>query len=156
MVLEGEGEFVWTRSVWRADVVAGGAGEFDVVLRQDAVVEDGDVRGASEFAGCVKARAMPDDVVGLPLAGCASSVHQRRILAIYRGDLAVGVSLAVVRIEHLNFVEAHEEDAAVAAVLVFALGRIGLTKFDVKLAIAKTVLGADVAGLGGNFKVAVF
>ena len=156
MVLEGEREFVRTCGVRRADVMPGGTGEFDVVLREDAVVEDGDVRGASEFAGCVKARAMPDDVVGLPLAWGARSVYQRRILAIYRRYLAVGVSLAAVGIENLNFVKAHEEDAAVAAVLVFALGRIRLTKFDMELAIAKTVFGADVAGLGRDFKVAVF
>src|SRR5258706_10062315 len=54
---------------------------------EDAVVEDGNMRGAREFAGCVKARAMPDNVVGLPLACGARSVYQRRILAIYRGDL---------------------------------------------------------------------
>src|SRR5439155_15314079 len=58
VVLEGERELVWTCGVRRADVMPGGAGEFDVVLREDAVVEDGDMRGASEFAGCVKARAM--------------------------------------------------------------------------------------------------
>src|SRR2546430_17530361 len=156
VVLEREGEFVRTCGVRRADVVSGGTGEFDVVLREDAVVEDGNMRRASEFAGCIEARAMPDDVVGLPLARSASSVYQRRILAVNRGDLAVGVSLAVVRIKNLNFVKAHQEDAAVAAVLVFALGRIGLTKFDVELAIAKTVLGADVASLGRDFKVAVF
>ena len=52
MVLEGEGEFVWTCGVGRADMVAGGASEFDVVLREDTVVEDRNVRGASECAGC--------------------------------------------------------------------------------------------------------
>src|SRR5258706_7110866 len=156
VVLKGQGEFFWTWRVRRADVMPGGAGEFDIVLREDAVVEDGNMRGAREFAGCVKARAMPDNVVGLPLACGARSVYQRRILAIYRGDLAVGVSLAVVRIEYLNFVKTHEEDPAVAAVLVFAFGRIGLTKFDVELAIAKTFLGADVASLGRDFKITAF
>jgi len=41
VVLRGEREFVRTCGVRRADVVSGGAGELDVVLREDAVVEDG-------------------------------------------------------------------------------------------------------------------
>src|SRR5215467_2014802 len=117
------------------------ASQFDVVLREYAVVQDGNVSRSSEFAGSIKTRAMPDDVVSLPLAGCARGIDERRILAVHGGNLAVCVSLAVVGIQNLNFVKAHQEDATVAAVLVFPLGRIGFTKFNVELAIAKGVFG---------------
>ena len=156
VVLQRKREFVRTCGVRRTDVMAGGSGEFDIVLRENTVVEDGNVRGASEFAGCIKARAMPDDVVDLPLAGGTRSIDERRILTVHRGNLAIGISFAVVRIQHLNFVKAHQEDAAVTAVLVFAFGRIGLAKLDMELAIAEVVFSTDVAGLGRNFKVAVF
>ncbi len=156
VILEGEGKFVRTCGVGRADVMAGGTGELDVVLREDAIVEDCDMRGSSEFAGRVKTRTVPDDVVRLPLAGGACGIDERGILAVHRGNLAVCVSFAVVGIEDLNFVEAHQEDTAVAAVLIFALGRIGFTEFDVELAIAEALLGLDIASLGCDLEVAIF
>src|SRR5580704_8207852 len=136
-------------------MMAGWSGGLDVVLRQDAVVKNGDVRGPSQFSGWVEARAVPDDVVGLPLAGCARSIHQRRILAIHGGRLPVGVRLAVVRIEHLDFVEPHQENAAVAAILVFTFRRVWFPELDMELAIAKRFLRTDVAGFRSDLEVAV-
>ena len=52
--------------------------------------------------------------------------------------LAVGVRLIFVGIEHLNFVQAHEEDAAIAALLAFAHRRSRLGEFDVELAVAES------------------
>ncbi len=84
VVLEREWLFVRTCGVGRADVMAGWAGEFDVILREDAVVQDGDVCGTSELAGRIEARAMPDDVVHLPLTRRARGVDERRILPVDR------------------------------------------------------------------------
>src|SRR5580698_10000296 len=113
-------------------MVAGWSRGLNVVLRENAVVKDGDVCGPSQFPGCIEARAVPDDVVGLPLAGRTRSIHQRRILAIHGGCLPVRVRLAVVRIEHLDFVEAHQENAAVAAILIFTLRRVWLSELDME------------------------
>ena len=67
-------------------MVAVGRDGLDVVLRENAVVKNSDVRGPSQLPGCAEARAMPDDVVGLPLAGCARSIHQRREYWPYTAD----------------------------------------------------------------------
>jgi hypothetical protein len=63
VVLQGERELVRSGGVRRPHVVAGGAGQLDVVLDENAVVKRGDVRGPQELAGGVEARAMEDDVV---------------------------------------------------------------------------------------------
>src|SRR5258706_8020317 len=156
VILQRQRQFFWRWSVWRADVMAGWPGEFDVVLGEDAVVKDGDVRGASDFAIGIETRAVPDDVVGLPLAWSARGVDQRRILAVDRGGLAIGVSLTVVGIEHLNLVCPLLLEKKNAAVLIFTFRRIGLGEFHMQLAVAERVLGADVASLGHDFEVSVF
>ena len=63
VVLQCEREFFRAGGVWRAHLMAGGAGQLDVVLDQHAVVKRGDVRGPQEFAGGVETRVMEDDVV---------------------------------------------------------------------------------------------
>src|SRR6266852_2842870 len=99
---------------------------------------------------------MKNDVVGLPLARRARRVDLRRELAIDGGGLAVGVGFTFVGVEDLDFVEAVEEDAAVAAVLVRAFGGARLGEFDVQLAIAEGFAGVDVAGFGDDFEISVF
>ena len=76
--------------------------------------------GSRELAGGVEPRAAEGDVVALPLAGRARGVGQRRVLAVDRPGLAVGVGLGPVGVEHLDLELAHQEDAAVAAVLAGA------------------------------------
>ena len=152
MVLKRKRQLVRARFVGRTDVMAGWAGGLNVVLREDAVVKDGDARRPSQFPRCVEARAVPDDVVGLPLAGCARSIHQRRILAVHGGGLPVRVRFAVVGIEHLDFVAPHQENAAVPSILIFSFGRIGFAEFDVKLTVAERFLGTQVAGLAATSK----
>src|SRR6266568_2145048 len=112
-------------------MVRGGAGEFDVILYEHAIVKNGFARGTRQLSGRIKTRAMKNDVVSLPLARRARSVHQRRILAIDRRGLPVGIRLALIGIEDLRFVESLQENAAVAAVLVFAFRGRRLGKFDV-------------------------
>jgi len=77
-------------------------------------------------------------------------------LAVDRGGLAVGVGFTFVGVEDLDFVEAVEEDAAVAAILILAFRGLRLGEFDVELAIAEGFAGVEVAGLGGDFELSVF
>src|SRR5262245_4924147 len=133
--------------VTRKDGFVSGRPEyFRVVLDQDAVVEGGDRGFLLDPAVVAEDRRVVDDVVGLPFTGFAAGVDQRRILFVNRAGLAVEVSLVVVRIEHLDFVAALQEDSAVATALAFAydLGRRG--PFDVQLDIIKFPPGSDSAG----------
>src|SRR6266852_2761727 len=106
-------------------------GQLHVILNEDAVVEGGDAGWAQEFAGGVEARSVKNDVVNLPLAGRARGVYLGRELAVDGGGLAVGVGFVFVGVEDLDFVEAVEENAAVAAVLVFAVGWRRFREFHV-------------------------
>src|SRR5262245_367201 len=127
-------------------IVSGRAEYFRVVLDQDAVVEDGDRRFLLDTAVVAEDRRVVDDVVGLPFAGFAAGVDQRRVLFVNRAGLAVEVGLVIVRIEHLDFVAPLQEDSAVSTPLAFAndLGRRG--PFDVQLDVVKFPLGSDGAG----------
>ena len=62
--------------------MAGRTGQLDIILHKHAVVERGDASWAEELAGGVKARAVENDVVGLPLRRRARSVHEGRELAV--------------------------------------------------------------------------
>src|SRR4051812_16677325 len=96
--------------------------QFGVVLRDHAVVEDRRVSGRLELA-VFEARPVEDDVVYLPFARFARSIHERRRLPVDRGGLAIRIRRVLEGIEHLNFVAAVEEDAAIAAALAIAYGR---------------------------------
>ena len=50
MILQRQRSFVRAGLVGRALAVGGGAREFDVVLHENAVVEDGDAGGTKQFA----------------------------------------------------------------------------------------------------------
>jgi len=76
-------------------------------------------------------------------------------LAIDGAGLAVRVGFTFVRVEHLNFVESHYKNAAVAAILVFPLGRIRFGKLDMELAIAEGIFSVYTRRFGDNFKIAV-
>src|SRR5262245_17500974 len=107
--------------------VSGRPEDFRVVLDQDAVLEGGDSGFFLDPSVIAEDRRMIDDVVGLPFAGLAAGVYERRVLFVNRAGLTVEVGLVIVRIEHLNLVKSLEEDAAVSASLAFALelGRRG-------------------------------
>lgn len=50
VVLQCDRKFVGAGGIGRADVMAGGAGEFNVVLNQDTVMDHSHVRGARQFS----------------------------------------------------------------------------------------------------------
>ena len=143
-------------SVVREPLEPGGGPErLLVVLHEDPVVEQGDPRRLQELAGRVEPGAAEGDVVGLPLAGRARGVEQGRILAVDRPRLAVGVGLGLVGVEHLDLELAHQEDAAVAAVLAHAGGRVGRGPLDVELDVAELPLRLDRPGPRHRLQVAV-
>src|SRR5438309_3091244 len=125
VILEREWEFLRRRLVRRTRAVSRGAGKFDVVLHQHAIVKNGFARGPHQLSRRIKTRAVKNDVVSLPLARRTRRVHQRGILAIDRRGLAVGVRLALIGVEDLRLVESVQENPAVSAVLALALGGDG-------------------------------
>ena len=88
-------------------------------------MEEGHPRRLQELAGPVEPGAAEGDVIGLPFPGRARGVEEGGILAIDRPRLTVGVGVGLVGIQHLDLELTHQEDAAVAAVLALAVGRIG-------------------------------
>src|SRR5882762_4226059 len=119
-------------------------------------MKGGDASRPEELTGSVEARAVKDDVVDLPLARRSRSVHLRRKLPVNGRGLAIGISFTLIRVEHLHFVNAMQEDAAVAAILVLAFRRIWLREFDVKLAIAEGVLGVKLTSFRYDFEISAF
>src|SRR5712675_1529658 len=137
-------------------MMPGRTGQFNVVLHEHAVVKGGDTRGPQKFTGSVETRAVKDDVVDLPLPRWTRGVHLRRKLAVNGRGLAVGIGFTLIRVEHLHFVNTVQEDAAVAAILILAFWGIWLGKFNVKLAIAESIFGVELASFGHDFEIAVF
>src|SRR5882762_3037615 len=99
--------------------------------------------------------AVENDVVCLPLAGGPAGVHERRGLSVHGSGLAVGVGLVAVRIEHLDLVMAHQEHAAVTALLTLALGRRGRRPLDVELDVSEDAPSDDRPGAGDDLRVSV-
>src|SRR5690242_2642589 len=105
VILEDERHPIRVRRVWRAGLVRGWAGELDVILDENSVVQDRHVRLTCRRAAGVEMRAMEDHVVRLPLAWRPTRVHQWRVLPVDRRRDSVRVGRVVVRVEHLNFID---------------------------------------------------
>src|SRR5262245_35022192 len=96
MILQNDRPFA-VLSVGRKDwFVSGPAEYFRMILDQDAVVQRGERRFLLDIAAVAEDRRVINDVVGLPFAGFAAGVDQRRVLLINRAGLAVEVGLVVV------------------------------------------------------------
>src|SRR5678815_4202569 len=130
-------------------------GQHDVVLNEDAVVQDGEPRRTRDLARRIESRPMEDDVVRLPLAGRATRVHERRELPVDRRGLAVRIRLVLVRVEYLHLVAPHEEDTAVAALLTLTHSREWGHPFDVELGITERVARDDPAGAGRHLHISL-
>jgi hypothetical protein len=126
--------------------------ELEVVLHQHSVKEDGDIRRGFERSIGVEGGRGPDDVVGLPFAGLAVRIDQRRALFVDAAGLAVDIGFVVVGVEDLQLVSGvagaggGEKDAAVAARLAAAGDVLRDSPFDVELVIAEGVFGFDISG----------
>ena len=83
-----------------------GADQFLAVVDDDAVQERGEIGGLRQLVA-LEAGHLEDDVVGLPGAGGARRVHERRPLTVNRAGLPVGVGRVVVQVEDLRLIQAH-------------------------------------------------
>ena len=95
MILQRHRQLGRVRFVVRRLVVRRDAHHLDVILREHAVVEDGEIRALEQLAVAVEHRGVEHDVVGLPLARLAARVHERRVLLVDRRRLAVEVGLVL-------------------------------------------------------------
>ena len=127
----------------------------DVVLNQHAVVQNRESRGADDFPCRVKSRTMENNVVALPLAGRSARIYQGRILAVDCCCLPVRIGFAFVGIKYLDFIEAHQVNPTIPAILIFAVRRVGSGPLHVELAIAKGLLGFDVASARSYLEITV-
>ena len=144
---------VFANRMWAGPARA--AGKLDVVLDLDAVVDDGKSGASGDFAFFVKDRAVEGDVIGLPLAGFATGIHQRLGTTIQSAALAVGIGDVFIAIEHLDFVLSHQKDSAIATALARALDLGGSGEFDVESAGAEFFFALNVARAGGGLERAI-
>ena len=136
--------------VWRL-VPIRYAGKLDMIVNQDAIVEGRDVSRTFYRAVFVESGSGKHDVKRLPFAGTATSINRWRLLFVNRAALTIKICLVVKRIENLNFVLAHQVDAAIATPLPFAFDFRGRRKFDVQLTVTKILFRANVGAFyGGN------
>ena len=89
----------------------------EVVEQYDAVLDNRYGRRYLVSTVCVEYGSAVDDIVNVPLAGLTHSVCQRNNLLVDATCLTVGVGLVVVAIQHLNLVDALQEDTAVTTSL---------------------------------------
>ena len=126
-------------AVGRLAAVDGLAFKADMVLDQDAVVKGGEVGRRLQLSVGMEGRRGPDDIVGLPLAGRAHRVHQRRMLLVDAPRLAVDVGVVSIAVENLDLVACMaragggEEQAAIAPPLPFAADLARDSPLDVEL-----------------------
>ncbi|MCG3120490.1 MAG: hypothetical protein ALAOOOJD_03222 [bacterium] len=128
----------------------------DVVLNENTVVHNRQARRLQQVAIASETRPAKNDIVTLPFARRQAGIDQRRILAINRCRLTVGVSQALIRIEHLHFVAAHQKDTAVAAILPLLLFGRRRGPFDMQLHIAPRGLGLNITAALHRHHIAVF
>src|SRR5258707_13523066 len=100
-------------------------------------------------------RAREDDIMRLPLARRPRRIDGRRILPVDGPGLAVRVCVVLVGIEHLQLVDPHEKDAAVAALLAFTLRRSRCAPLDVQLHVAEAARRDEHAGVRFDLDVTV-
>src|SRR6266702_2047694 len=116
VILQLQWTFVGTGLIRWTFAVCGRPGEFYIVLHEHSIVQHGHPSRTKQFAAA-KSRSVKNNVVSLPLRRRTRSIHQWRILPVDRRGLPIRISFVLVRVEHLNFVESHQEYAAVAALL---------------------------------------
>src|SRR6266568_296871 len=75
MILQRQRQFFWLRFVRRPLAMSRRAAQFHIVLHQHAIVKNGFAGRTEQFAVFRKTRPVKNNVVALPLAGRARSVH---------------------------------------------------------------------------------
>src|ERR1700682_2050327 len=145
MVLKTQGLQRRVRGVYGGSVVIRVAKNLDVVLDQRSVVQNRNACALDGLPLLVESRRPEKDVVSLPLAGRARCVHQWSVLFVDRSGLPMEVGFVAVRVEYLDLVVTHEENAAIPALLSFAFDGCRGCPLDVELTVAERLRGKDVA-----------
>ena len=104
MILQRERQFFRCGRVRRPRVMRGRSGQLDIVLHQRSIVKNRYARRATQFSAGIESRTVKNNIVSLPLPRRPRRIHQWWILSVDGCGLTVGVGLALVGIEHLNFV----------------------------------------------------
>ena len=120
--------------------------DLDVILNEDAIMNDREIRRRHYLAIIIHARSTKENVVALPLTWFAAGVHKRDVLLVNARRLSIRVSAIVVRVQHLNLVVFLKKHSAVAALLSFAFDFCRSPPLDVKLTIAESAFRLNVAG----------
>ncbi len=76
-------------------------------------------------------------------------------MKVKRRSLAVGIGGVLVGIEHLNFVTAHEIDAAVAPALPVSCYFTRRSPLDVKLNVANSCRSENITGAVDRWRIAI-
>ena len=155
VVLQRDREAVGVRGVRRPSLVCRRPGQRDMIVHQNAVVQDGHRRRPDELAVRAEARRSESDVETLPCARRTRGVHQRRELSIDRRGLPIGVGPIPVGIEHLHLVEPHQKHAAVATILPLSARRARARPFHMELHVPESLSRLDSAGTGQDLEVAL-
>src|SRR3984957_1594696 len=122
-----------------------------MILAQHALVEDGEIRRRFERSVGTEHWGCPYHVVALPLPWFAGRIHQRWILFVYAGRLAVHIRFVFKRVENLNLVSlvaragGCEEQPAVTARLAVARDIRRNSIFQMQLRILELAFGFDIA-----------
>src|SRR5881396_3656826 len=111
------------RLVRRPRLIRGRPDQLIILLNQNAIQKYRHPRRTLERPVGLEMRSPKHDVVRLPLARRPCRIDEWRILPVDSARLAVRVRVVLVGIEHLELVDPHKEDAAVAALLAFTLRR---------------------------------
>lgn len=145
------------RRVWRVGqrlAVRRRSENLGVVVQNQAIKEDGDVGRAHEGV-VLEDRRLEYDVEGLPLTWRAAGVHEGWMLAIDSSGGTIRIGRVLIPVEYLDFIDAHLEDAAVAATLTVTLNNRRGRPFEVELAAPEVFPGVDVPSAGYDFHAAV-
>ena len=130
MVLQDQGQFLRVSPVYGYTPIRRRAPDRGIVLYQDPVVDHGNPCRRNHTAAAAEDRCGKNDIVRLPFARRQAGIDQRGYLFVDRSRLAIAVGLMLVGIQHLNFIQPLEKDAAVASILAFFQGLGGATPFD--------------------------
>src|SRR5207247_11057176 len=127
----------------------------EIVRKQDGMVKDRNPPGLQQKPVRIESRSPEKNVVGFPLTRRTADVHQRGILAVNRRGLTIWIGVVLVGIKHLNFIQPHQINTAIASPLPFALYRKRSGPLHVKLDISKRAASIDISTSFGRFRVSV-
>ena len=134
-------------------LVQGGPHDRSIVLDQHAVEERCDPSRFNHLA-FLQLGGRENDIIYLPLAGLANSIHERRRLPVDSARHTVGVSGIIVGIEHLALVAVHEKHPSVTLLLRVALLNLRVTApFNMELAARKLQVGPTITAIDDQLAI---